>query len=159
MSGNMLFPLVRMRRSLLEVKRSSKHTALKRAKLVTVGECICASHSLFWQHLQLLRDISSLDLASWGDPVWSFWGLGGSSCLWHFSDSMGKSMPMASLGSGISFPPSTLVSSAVLCAPPGSALLPLVSWQRVTGLKGCDPELLLSSLFHGHTTTVFWNNI
>jgi len=79
-----------MRRSLLEVKRSSKHTALKRARLVTVGECICASHSLFWQHLQLLRDISSLDLASWGDPVWSFWGLGGSSCLWHFSDSMGR---------------------------------------------------------------------
>lgn len=70
-----------MRRDLLEVKRSSKHRALRRAKLVTVGECICVSHSLFWQLWQLLRDISSLDLASWGDPIWSLMGLGGSSCL------------------------------------------------------------------------------
>lgn len=83
------------------------------------GVSVCPKTSVLTVSTAALQgSFSGFSLLGEGVPIWSLLGLECSSCLWHFSESMGKSRRVVCLSLGISFPPNALVSPTVSHAAP-----------------------------------------
>lgn len=122
---------------------------------------LCVQNLPFGPCLQLLCEVSSLDLAFWGReaPSGACWVLEGSSCLWCFLNPGGRGGERPVMVLAFLFP-SKLHSFPLLYLVPLLVILPLASISVLAAYDGAEMTrsgATASQLYHGHPRRVFWS--